>query len=66
MTDRLISVQDVAETTQLSPSTIYRQIKAGRFPRQITVGTASRWSFLAVQQWIAEEDKKAQAQEQTA
>jgi predicted DNA-binding transcriptional regulator AlpA len=30
-------------TKPINPSTLYRQIKAGKFPRPIHVGGSSRW-----------------------
>ena len=44
MTDKLLTVQQVAEITTLKRSNIYRLMRAGRFPQAITVGDKSvRW-----------------------
>lgn len=41
MTERIIRLSEVVEQTGLSRSTIYRQIEAGTFPRQIRIGVGA-------------------------
>ena len=36
--NRLLNARQVAETVGLSRCTIYRSVKAGRFPRQVRLG----------------------------
>ena len=49
MVERLIRRQEVEEMTGLSRSTIYRYLKAGRFPRPVRIGRrAVRWRHSVV------------------
>ena len=59
-TDRILNITQVAERTSLSIPTIYRKIKAGDFPRQVTLG-ANRvgWLESKVMEWITERQQKA-------
>jgi prophage regulatory protein len=53
MTDRLLRLPEVTKITGLSPSTIWRQEKEGRFPhrRHISV-RAVAWLMSEVEAWI--------------
>lgn len=57
--DRLLIKADVLEMTTLTKSALQRYIKQGSFPKPIKLGTASRWSYLDVQAWIARKCKEA-------
>ena len=57
--DRFIRRQEVEDMTGLKCSKIYLLISEGRFPRPVKLGTASRWSVLAVQKWMAEQCRAA-------
>jgi prophage regulatory protein len=52
---KLMSMNQVLSAIPLSRSTIYRRIKAGTFPRQISLG-ASRIAFIEseVRAWVDE------------
>ncbi|HMN20580.1 MAG TPA: AlpA family phage regulatory protein [Ottowia sp.] len=51
--DRFLSIADVREMTNLSASTIYELIGAGKFPPQIKLtGRRSVWSEGAIQAWM--------------
>ena len=51
--DRLLRLPEVEETIGLKKPTIYRLIRAGKFPKPIKVGErASRWSYNELMQWI--------------
>lgn len=53
-TDRIIRLKEVTQRTGLSVPTIYRRIKAGQFPSQVSLGgSAVGWSEQAVSEWIA-------------
>lgn len=53
MTDRIIRLPEVTKRTGLSVPTIYRRIKAGQFPSQVSLGgSAVGWSENAVNSWI--------------
>ncbi len=53
--DRFIRRQEVEEMTGLSCSMIYMLISEGRFPRQIKLGAASRWSMLDIRRWMIDQ-----------
>lgn len=50
--DRYLKLKRVLEVTDLSRPTIYREIKAGRFPKPVKIGTASRWSANEIADYI--------------
>lgn len=58
--DWLLTVDQVAERIGVSPSTVYRMVKDGGFPRPATIGSATgdrrnqykRWSAREVSEWI--------------
>ena len=53
MKTRFIRLPEVLARTGLSPATIYRQIKAGRFPAQVTLGIrAVGWIESEIDDWI--------------
>lgn len=53
-TDRIIRLKEVTTRTGLSVPTIYRRIKAGQFPAQVSLGgSAVGWSEQAVSEWIS-------------
>lgn len=58
--DRILTIHEVVTRTSLSIPTIYRKIKAGEFPKQISLG-ANRvgWLESKVTSWIAERQPKA-------
>jgi prophage regulatory protein len=50
---RFIRLPEVLARTGLSPATIYRQIKVGRFPAQVTLGIrAVGWIESEIDDWI--------------
>ena len=50
---KLLRIDDVAKKTALSPSSIYKQIRLGHFPRGIKItARATGWSSEAIDQWI--------------
>ncbi len=53
--DKLVPCRDVEAVTGLSKATIYRLMAAKSFPKPARVGSASRWSWIAVQNWIADQ-----------
>ncbi len=60
MTIKILRIDQVTEQTGLSRSSVYKQIRLGRFPRAIKLTTrASGWEEGAVQGWI-EDRLKAQ------
>ena len=53
MSVKILRIQQVAEQTGLSHSSIYKQIRLGLFPRPIKLtARASGWEESAVQAWI--------------
>ena len=52
-TYRLLKLKEVESITQISKSKIYRDIKSGRFPSPISLGSNSvRWVETDIYQWI--------------
>ncbi len=50
----LLRRDEVEELTGLSRSTIYREIKAGRFPKQVrTAARAVSWRKTDIDDWVA-------------
>jgi prophage regulatory protein len=52
---RILRIREVSEKTGLSKSSIYKQIRLGKFPRGIKLTErASGWDEEAVHDWVAE------------
>ncbi|MEO8488608.1 AlpA family transcriptional regulator [Pseudomonas sp.] len=50
---KMIRVQDVSNLTSLGKSTIYKLIKEGTFPKQVSLGERCvAWVESEVQEWI--------------
>lgn len=67
MSQRLISLTEVRERVGLSKTDIYRKIAAGKFPKQVPLGTA-RVAFVEseIDAWIAERIEERDAKRPTA
>ena len=53
----LLRRNEVEELTGLSCSTIYREMKAGRFPKRVrTAARAVRWRKTDIEDWVASLD----------
>ena len=49
--------QDIEKRFKVSRATIYRWIKAGKFPKPVHLGANMvRWKASDIQEWIAERD----------
>lgn len=48
----LLTAADLRSRTQLCRSTIYRQVRDGKFPAPIRVGRRTLWPAGAVEAWI--------------
>lgn len=51
--DHWLTLNDVRGITKLARSTIYDLIREEDFPRQVKIGSASRWSENDVIDWMA-------------
>ena len=52
---KLLRIDQVVELTGLKPSSIYKQIREGNFPRSIFITKrAKAWPESVVQEWIEE------------
>jgi prophage regulatory protein len=52
---RLLRIREVSSITGLSNSSIYKQIRLGRFPEGLKItDRATAWSSLEIDSWIAE------------
>jgi prophage regulatory protein len=53
MTDRLLRLPEVTKITGLSPSTIWRREKEGRFPRRRRISVrAVAWLMSEIEAWM--------------
>ncbi len=51
--DRILRIKAVLERTGLSRSTLYRRIRDGRFPHQVSISTrCAGWRESAVNEWL--------------
>ena len=54
MTDRILRRPEVEAITGLARSTIYDRVKAGRFPRPVTLGSRSvGWRQSDIENWLS-------------
>ena len=62
--DYLLTLSDVLDITQWSKATLYRRMRAGRFPKPLPTGEtrALRFRNSDVQQWIEDPEACAVAQ----
>jgi prophage regulatory protein len=51
--ERWLTLNEVLSVTSLSRTTIYDMIREADFPRQVKVGSASRWVESDVVDWMA-------------
>jgi len=53
--DRIVRIGTVLERTGLSRSTLYRRIRDGSFPRQVSISTqCTGWRESALNRWVAD------------
>ena len=48
----LMGVQDVSDRLGCTPTTIYKWISEGKFPKSIKLGNRHRWRPSEIEQWI--------------
>lgn len=48
----LLTINEVADVLKFTRKHIYSMIKNGDFPRQIKIGTSSRWKKADLEAWI--------------
>jgi prophage regulatory protein len=54
----ILRIKEVAKRTALSPSSIYKQIRLGNFPKGTKITTrATGWSNEDIENWIADKLK---------
>jgi len=59
MSDRYITVKEVAKRLQVCKASIYAWAKRDLFPQPMKFGSSSRWSLLEVEEWEkSRNDKK--------
>lgn len=51
--DALIDMERVIDLVGMRRTWVYDEIRAGRFPAPIKLGTASRWRLGDVRRWLA-------------
>ncbi len=52
--DRILRIGTVLERTGLSRSTLYRKIREGSFPRQVSISAQCKgWQESAISRWVA-------------
>lgn len=59
--DRLIDLEEVMRQVGMKKSKLYAEIKAGRFPAPVKLGSSSRWSERKVQAWVSLQTEQAAA-----
>lgn len=52
MMEPLLTLKDVTALLRVSQWTVFRMVKAGRFPAPLKVSGALRWSLADVQGWL--------------
>lgn len=53
--DRIVRLKTVLARTGLSRSTLYRKIREGTFPRQVSISVhGAGWHESAINRWIAD------------
>jgi len=52
--EKLLTIKEVTEIVGFKTSTIYKFIQQNKFPKQIKIGTASRWKLSDIQKWLQE------------
>lgn len=58
MDSSLLKIREVVIATKLSKATIYRLIRAGRFPLQVRLSTNSvGWRREEVDEWVASRER---------
>lgn len=63
--DRFI-MKGVRDRVGMHPSTIYAEIKAGRFPAPVKYGRSSRWLESEIETWIAARKTERDEQQDAA
>lgn len=58
-TDRFIDIKEIQRLVGFSQAWVYEMVRDGTFPPPIKFGRASRWSFNAVQEWMAQKVREA-------
>lgn len=53
MSDRLLRLPEVEHRVGLKKACIYMRIKGGQFPRQVKLGSASRWRESEINAYVA-------------
>ena len=65
-TEYLLRLRDVSARSGLSRSEIYKQMKAGSFPRSVPLGPRSvAWPASDVDRWVSAHIKQARAAQAT-
>ena len=52
---KLLSISDVCETINVGRVTLWRMVKAGKFPPPVKIHSMRRWKVEDVHAWIAEQ-----------
>lgn len=52
MSERLLSIEQVADKVSFSASWIRERVRLGKFPRQIAFEGQSRWREAEIDEWI--------------
>ena len=62
----LLRINEVMARVGLSTPTIYRRIRAGEFPKPISIGTSSRWPSDRIDAWIDQQIARSDADKAVA
>ncbi len=51
---KILRIAEVSEITGLSPSSIYKQVRLGLFPKQVKLTSrATGWNSKSVEKWVS-------------
>jgi len=53
--EKLLTVKDLCEASQLRPITIYKRSAAGRIPGRVKLGVALRFKRSEIEKWLSGE-----------
>lgn len=61
---RFLRLEQVLDLVPVSRATLYRNIKAGQFPKPCRIGASNLWPLTEVRAWVAKTIAKPRAEEE--
>jgi prophage regulatory protein len=53
--DRLLSAEQIGELMHADPSTVFRWVREGRFPKPLKIGGMTRWRARDYNEWVQQQ-----------